>query len=142
MTPMQPEIRLKLRESLIKDEEYTNFPYVDVVGKITIGAGYNLTDRGLPDRYLLELLNEDMDFHYKKLNECYVWFASLTDNRKVSLLNMCYNLGWRKFLSFNKMLSAISKRDYELAAREMLDSRWAQQVGDRAIRLANLMEEG
>lgn len=140
--PMTPEIRFKLKEMLIKHEGYCKYPYTDSVGKITVGVGYNLSDRGLPDRYINELLNDDMDFFYQKLSGTFPWFNCLNDPRKIVLLNMCYNLGWKGFLSFQLMIGALSVKDYEIAACEMLDSKWAKQVGQRAIELAYIMEEG
>ena len=139
---MTAEVRVNLREMLIRHEEYSKYPYPDIVGKITIGIGYNLTDRGLPDRYINELFNEDVDFCYSKLSENFVWFDGLSDDRKIVLLNMCYNLGWKRFLTFKKMLSAIEEKNYKLASDEMLDSNWAKQVGKRATELAYIMEEG
>lgn len=142
MTQMTPEVRFKLKEMLIKHEQYRNHPYIDSVGKITIGVGYNLTDRGLPDRYIHELMNDDMDFFYRKLHDCYMWFDTLSDPRKMVLLDMCYNLGWYKFLTFNRMLAALARRDFKIAAGEMLNSKWAKQAPERAQELAKIMEDG
>lgn len=139
---MTPEVRANLREMLIRHEEYSKYPYPDTVGKITIGIGYNLTERGLPDRYINELFNDDVDFCYAKLSENFSWFESIEDSRKIVLLNMCYNLGWKRFLTFRRMLAALQICDYELAACEMIDSKWAKQVGQRAAELAKIMEEG
>lgn len=147
-TPLQgtdktisPEMRFKLKESLINDEGYEKFPYVDTKGKITIGVGYNLTDRGVTDQQILQWLNDDIDFFYQKLTNCFVWYSKLSENRKIALVNMCF-MGWLKFLTFNRMLAAFARQDYEAAAREMLDSKWARDVGDRAVRLAELVREG
>jgi len=51
-------------------------------------------------------------------------------------------MGVRGVMTFKRMLRALVRCDYEEAAREMLDSRWAQQVGERARELAEIMKEG
>jgi lysozyme len=52
---------------------------------------------------------------------------------------MSFNLGYGRLKTFKKMLTALSKGDYEASAKEMLDSKWATQVGNRATALASLM---
>jgi lysozyme len=69
-------------------------------------------------------------------------FDALSDNRKIALSNMAYNLGLPRMKGFQKMLAAISRGDFKAASTEMLDSKWAQQVGDRAKRLAVMVDNG
>ncbi|MFQ5421037.1 MAG: hypothetical protein ACE5EY_11830, partial [Anaerolineae bacterium] len=57
-------------------------------------------------------------------------------------INMAFNLGRTRLARFGKMWAAIHIGDYALAAEEMLDSRWARQVGERAHRLAEMMRDG
>jgi len=59
-----------------------------------------------------------------------------------TLTNMCFNLGAPRLSGFKKMWEAIEAGDYSTAAEEMLDSKWARQVGPRADRLAQKMETG
>jgi len=56
---MTPDMMLKLKQSLVKHESYSKFPYTDTMGKITIGIGYNLTDRGVTDDWITEQFNND-----------------------------------------------------------------------------------
>jgi lysozyme len=69
-------------------------------------------------------------------------YLEVCQTRKIVLLDMAYNLGVDGLLKFRKMLAAIDRRDYELAAKEMLDSRYARQVKGRAQRNALMMETG
>ena len=56
---------------------------------------------------------------------------------------MCFNLGRPRLSNFKKFLAALEEGDYEKAAVEMMDSRWASQVGDRAVRLRDrMLQEG
>jgi lysozyme len=49
---------------------------------------------------------------------------------------MCFNMGEGNLKKFKNMIAAIEALDMDQAAEEALDSRWAQQVGQRANRLA------
>ena len=55
---------------------------------------------------------------------------------------MVFNLGINRFMGFKNMLRAAKEANYEEAARQMLDSRWATQVGARATKLATAMRSG
>lgn len=69
-------------------------------------------------------------------------FDNLDDVRKTILIDMCFNLGISRLLKFQKMWNAIDREDWDDASMEMLDSRWARQVGQRAVFLSNQMQEG
>jgi lysozyme len=58
------------------------------------------------------------------------------------LVDMGFNLGVPRLMKFKRMWEAIEREDFEWAASEMLNSRWANQVGGRADRLAKVMEDG
>ena len=58
------------------------------------------------------------------------------------MANMCFNLGVTRLLKFKKFLTAIESKDWDNAAAEMMDSRWAVQVGPRAIRLKDRVLKG
>jgi len=53
-------------------------------------------------------------------------------------LNMCFNLGLKGLLGFNNTLAFIKAGDWERAANGMLASKWAKQVGMRAIELSEI----
>jgi lysozyme len=55
---------------------------------------------------------------------------------------MGFNLGFKGFMSFKNLIKALKNNDYELAVVEMLNSKWANQVKNRAVRLAKMMETG
>jgi len=55
---------------------------------------------------------------------------------------MAFNLGITRLLNFKKFLGALELKHYKTAAEEMMDSRWATQVGPRATRLRDRVLEG
>ena len=137
---MTPEMSAKLKKSLVLHEGWKNFPYVDTQGKITIGCGFNLSDRGLDDDWINKQYIEDVTFFYNQLSD-FEWFHSLNSDRQIVLIDMCF-MGWKKFLEFKNLIEALSKHDYKTAAKEMLNSVWAEQVKSRAIALSHAMETG
>lgn len=130
-----------LARMLVLDEANKRFPYVDSVGKLTIGIGRNLTDKGLSqDEILLMLRNDvrDVENDLERLS----WFTALDDIRRLVIADMAFNLGLSRLLGFKKAIAALRVGDFKTAADEMLDSKWARQVGKRADRLAHMMRTG
>lgn len=137
---MTSEMLAKLRRSILKHESFRKYPYVDSVGKITIGIGYNLTNRGIDDEWINNQYLRDIDYFNRQLIQ-FPWFQQLTTDRQIVLIDMAF-MGWKKFLTFNKMINAIEQNDFNQAAYEMLNSKWAQQVKSRAASLAQGMLTG
>ncbi len=115
-------------------------PYVDVTGHLTIGYGRNLTARGITIKEAEYLFLNDVRNAQSELIARIPIYKKLTAVRRGILLNMAYNMGVPTLLSFRKMLAALESHDYVEAAKQMLDSRWAIQVGYRARELAEMME--
>lgn len=131
-------------EHLKVDEGLSLVPYRCTSGKLTIGYGRNLDDVGITSVEAELLLKHDVEVATRVARLTVgndTWF-DLTEARKAVLINMAFNLGATRFAQFKKTLQAIRDGDYETASSEMLDSRWARQVGARADRLAALMKQG
>jgi len=111
------------------------------VGKITIGVGHNLTNKGLPDSIIDELLKIDLADAERDSISIPV-YDKLDPIRQTVIVDMVFNMGANDVRQFVNMLGAINRRDYATAASCMLQSKWAEQVGSRAIELANIMRTG
>lgn len=131
-----------LKNLLIAHEGFSAVPYLDPVGKLTIGYGRNLSDRGISAKEALYLLDEDISIFHNKLAAHLCCFECLNEARQIALISMCFNLGLHAFLKFKKMIAALEIHDYALAAHEILNSKWSQQVGKRAEDLAKIIREG
>jgi lysozyme len=59
-----------------------------------------------------------------------------------ALVNMAFNLGPTRLSGFKKFIAAFNARDWDGAVIEMLDSKWAKQVGERSSRLAKMVRTG
>lgn len=131
-------------KNLTKDFEGLRLkPYKCSAGKLTIGYGRNLEDIGISkeeaDMFFESDFNRAME-DAKKLCEAFnINYRHLSESRFYVLTDMMFNLGYDRLSQFKKMLTALSKGDYEGTAKEMLDSKWAKQVGKRADYLVSLM---
>lgn len=130
-----------LRLQVIRHEGLKLKPYTDTVGKLTIGVGRNLTDKGLSHDEAMFLLDNDLQ---ECVSDCltWPWFVTLDAIRQRVIVDMRFNLGPNRLRKFVTTLKLIEQGKYEQASRAMLKSLWAQQVGKRADRLAQMMATG
>lgn len=143
--------RNKLMEELKYDEGCVNEVYEDHLGYATFGVGHLIKDSdpefgkvvGTPvsGQRVTECFNKDIDIVCQELDKNLPWWRGLTDNRRRILANMCFNLGYPRLSGFKNFLGALKNEDWEIAAIEMLDSKWAGQVGPRATRLRDRVLE-
>ena len=117
-------------------------PYRDTVGKLAIGVGRNLDDVGITREEALTLLNNDIAKVRREVKRTFPWFARLNPVRQNVVLNMVFDLGLPRFRQFKKAIAAIRAKRWDEAVKQMLDSRWARQVGRRARELAAMMKSG
>ena len=127
-------------ELIKKHEGYRDKLYTCTAGKITVGYGRNLSDNGIRRDEAELMLKNDMAECEAVLSDRIPCWLELSETRQGVLINMMYNLGWPRLSKFKNMLKALETNDYQLAAIEMLDSRWAKQVGRRATELSLIME--
>lgn len=132
----------KLKSQLRRHEGLRLLPYECSAGKLTIGYGRNLEDKGISVEEAEQFLDADITDCIKDLERSVDFFGSLDEVRQDVLINMCFNLGIGRLLKFKNMLAALSRGDFKKAAAEMLDSKWARQVGGRAIELSLQMKTG
>jgi lysozyme len=117
--------------------------YTDTLGNLTIGYGRALDRKGISADEAEMLLERDL----RDADAAARVFAgeawdSLADQRKAVLVDMAHNLGGPGLMRFVKLRAALRAGDYAGASTQMLDSKWASQVGARATRLAKMMRTG
>ena len=130
-----------LRMELIRDEGLRLKPYHCTAGKLTIGVGRNIEDIGITKEEALYMLDSDISRICQELDKALPWWRTLSDTRRRVLVNMGF-MGVPRLLGFVKALAAMKSGDYEEAAKQMHESRWAGQVGQRATRLCEMMRHG
>lgn len=117
-------------------------PYTCPAGKLTIGYGHNLDDNGITEDIAVRLLDADLMTAEREVRQRFTHFYKLNEARQFVLVDMCFNMGAAKLFTFKKMFAALAKDEYPTAAKEMLNSKWARQVGNRAKVLSEIMTSG
>lgn len=133
-----------LLKQLILHEGVRLSAYQDSGGFWTIGIGRNIDRRGggISEEEALYLFNNDVARVSADLDRELPMWRELDEVRQRVLFDMAFNLGIAGLLKFHNALGAIRQGNYAHAAEEILDSRWASQVGPRATRLAAMMRNG
>ena len=135
----------KLIAMLKRHEGVETHAYECSEGKITVGVGRNIDQRGgmgLSEDEVEYLLENDIDRVIKELAKAFPWFNKLDDVRRDAMIDISFNLGATRLRGFKRALSAMEREEYAEAATEFLDSRWAKQVGGRALELTDLIKTG
>lgn len=122
-----------LRHQLMDHEGLRLRVYKDTLGIETIGVGRNLRDRGITNAEAMHLLDNDIE---DCLADCltFPWFVTLDATRQIALIDLRFNLGHYKLRLFKQFLAALSVRDYDKAAEQLLASKWATQVQPNRVR--------
>jgi len=133
----------KLIDMLILHEGLELKPYQCTADKTTIGVGRNLSDVGITEEESKYLLLNDLQRIQKEIAH-WNFLEKLNEPRQAVILDMVFNMGVTRFNAntWVKTFAAIQNEEWEKAANEMLDSKWAKQVGQRAIRLSQMMRKG
>ena len=131
-----------LEAQLAIDEGKQNKMYMDSMGIPTIGIGHNLRDKPISDAAIHQIFQDDTMDAVADARKLLPIFDTLTEGRKAVLVNMAFNLGYFGLSQFHHTLALITSGDYAGAADAMMDSSWAKQVGQRAVRLSNVMRNG
>jgi lysozyme len=155
--------RSNFLDKLVDHEGMVLTVYKDSLGIDTIGIGRNLKDRGISREELdyldipnMEVVYEhgisEADARYLALNDiaivenelCRVHncVENLDSVRQLVLMDMAFNMGVPRLCKFKLMWNAIHEEKWEVASREMIDSKWARQVGRRAKILSDAMASG
>ena len=131
-----------MAQMLSRHENRKLFPYTDTVGKLTIGVGRNLTDRGISESECAFMLDNDINDAITECVKHIPGFATMSDQRKYAFVDIMFNLGWPHLSAFKKTLDAVSKQDWGRAADELESSLWDKQVGARADELEEMIRHG
>jgi len=132
-------------EMLRKHEGVETHAYNCTANKTTIGVGRNIeagSGLGLSMSEIDYLLANDVKRVDKELSQAFEWYGALNTPRKDAVIDMCFNMGLPRLKLFKKSIAAMDAGNYEIAAVEFLDSRWAKQVGHRAITISEMIRSG
>jgi len=134
----------KLVAQLKRHEGVKSHAYKCTANMITVGVGRNIDENGgigLSDDEIDYLLENDIKRCKQELISL-SWFIDLDSVRQDAIVNLCFNLGLTRLMGFKNAMAAMAEGDYERAADEFYDSRWAKQVKSRADEVCEMIRTG
>lgn len=156
-TPLLSKSAESLYDQLSRHEGVKSQMYLDSKGIPTIGIGFNLQDTsnkkilskygitdkmlrgGLSQNQIMNLFNESLSRAksdaLKFLPNLYQHPTSVQN----AIIDMAFNLGYNKLNKFADFKKSLISKDYNQASKDMLNSLWAKQTGNRAVYLSNLV---
>lgn len=133
----------ELEAQLIKHEGEKLRLYRCSAGMLTIGVGRNIEDRGISREESRFMLQNDLAECLTDLPDIFDGFYEFGNARLIALTDMRFNLGATRFRTFQKMIAAVKANDWEEAARQARDSKWAKQVQpERVDTIIRQLREG
>ncbi len=132
----------QLIEQLKRHEGLRLKPYKCTADKLTIGIGRNLEDVGISEQEAEMLLQNDIQEAVNQLKERFPWTMELDEVRFAALINFTFNVGIGTVSKFKNAMALLKAKNYDMAADEFLQSRWAKQVGQRAIEVTDQIRTG
>ena len=128
----------RIRQNLIREEGLKLKPYICTAGKLTIGVGRNIEDRGITEETAMQMLDEDIKICLAELRANVSNFDQHPSPVKETLIDLCYNMGISRLLQFRQTLKYVEEGletgNYTKAAVELMNSNYAKQLPQRAKR--------
>lgn len=149
----------KLDAQLMLDEGIRLQAYRDPSGYLTVGVGRNLDTNPLSDAEIaiighdartlpitreqaLFLLHKDEMKAISDISDQFSWWATLDEVRARAIVDLVFNMGIAKFLTFNNFIKLMQESEYEDAGDDLSNTAWYDEVGDRGPRIANMISTG
>lgn len=129
----------RIKSRIRKFEGLRLKPYICPSGYLTIGYGRNLESKGITIDEAEFLLNNDVNEVIESLINQIDFFIMLPEPAQEVLVDMAFNMGIVKLLTFTKFLNALREKNWLKAAEEMENSKWYKQVGNRAKELVKII---
>lgn len=133
---------LKAHEGTGKVIKGRFFPYKCPSGKLTIGYGRNIEDVGISEIEAEFMLENDINAAIQLCKIMFFNFDMIDNVRQEVLVNMMFNMGYSTFSQFKKFKAAVEAENWNVAAKEMENSKWFKQVGQRARDLKSAILTG
>jgi len=130
----------QVTEQLKIHEGFRNNVYQCSMGHDTQGYGH-LVSKGISKEVAEMILQEDIKEAITEVRRNIGFFDDLPGKTQEALVNMSFNLGISRLLQFKNMLMHLRDRNFSKASDEVLNSRYATQVGKRAMDIATMIKE-
>jgi len=132
---------MSLIESVKESEGFRDKVYKCTEGFDTIGYGFAIKDLVLDEDICDMILERKLIKLIDKADKKFPFLRGLPLDKSEVIYEMCYQMGVSGVSKFKNMLKALENEDYDKASVEMLDSLWAKQTPNRALKLSNIMKK-
>ncbi len=135
----------RIAKDLRREEGYRRFSYLDHLGYTTVGVGrcvHEGVGYGIDEEEAMYLLTRDIERCAVECERSLPCWSSLSGNVREAIIQLVFQMGLPNYLKFKKHLAALEAGDFELAAIELLDSKFAKQTPSRAERMAERIRSG
>ena len=145
--------REELLEQLKEDEGVKYEVYLDHLGYPTCGIGHLIKPEDaeskleigdeVSEERVIELFKQDVGIACRDAISLYGWsgFCEWPEEVQNILINMMFNMGQTRLTKFKNMHRALEAQNWKQAAIEGRDSKWYEQVTNRAERLMSKLEK-
>lgn len=131
---------MSLIDNIKESEGFRSKVYQCTAGYDTIGFGFKVSDLELDVDMAEEILVRKLEKLIRRVKNRFSWVNEAPYEIQDVVYEMCYQMGVSGFSKFKKTIQYLSDKNYDKASKEMLDSRWARQTPNRAIRLSNIVK--
>ena len=122
-----------IKKRLIDFEGLVVKAYVCPTGYTSVCVGRNLETNGITEEEAMYLLNNDIAAVIGKLDKHWIAWRKLPITAQNVCIDVVFNMGINTWMSFRRTRSYMELGEWEKAGDELLDSKYAEQVGRRAI---------
>ena len=129
----------KLIEAVKLSEGFRDRVYKDTLGIDTIGYGFAIKDLVLDEDISEMILKRKLEALIERVNKRFDFVECLPEEAQEVIYEMCYQLGVTGVSKFKKTLLYLENEEFNMASKEMLDSKWARQTPNRAKRLSDII---
>ncbi len=122
-----------IKKRLIDFEGMVLKSYTCPTGYTSVGVGRNLETNGITEEEAMYLLNNDISSVIKKLDKHWIAWRKLPITAQYVCIDLVFNMGVNSFMSFRRTRCYMELGEWEKAGDELLNSKYAEQVGRRAL---------
>lgn len=139
----------EIKAMIIKHEGKINRPYKDSLGLWTVGVGHLIGDgKSLPPEMNREFSDEEVmamfekDYaHHRSAAMNIPGFDKLNGKGQGALTDLTFNMGPSWISKWPKLKKQLEEGDTESAAKNLEQSKWYGQVGNRAPTIVSLLKD-
>ena len=128
-----------LLKAIKLSEGFRDRVYKDSLGIDTIGYGFAIKDLVLDEDISEMILERKLEALIERVNKRFDFVECLPEEAQEVIYEMCYQLGVTGVSKFKKTLLYLENEEFNMASKEMLDSKWARQTPNRAKRLSDII---